>query len=90
MNDAEYRFPIVGPFGGTVFADVGNVFADTKVNFDNLRYGFGSGLRYVSPVGPIRFDIGYKLHRRIQYFDDGGNPVYERPFAYIVTLGYAF
>jgi outer membrane protein insertion porin family len=88
--NAEYRFPIAGPFGGTLFADAGNVFADTKIRFDKMRFGVGSGLRYVSPVGPIRLDVGYKLNRRILRFDDEGKAVYEKPFAWVLTLGYAF
>ena len=43
----------------------------------------------LSPVGPIRFDVGYKLNRRILRFD-GDTPIYEKPFAVFLTLGYAF
>jgi len=88
--NADYRFPIAGPFGGTLFADAGNVFAGTKVRLDRLRFGVGAGLRYVSPVGPIRLDIGYKLNRRIVRFGEDGKAIFERPFAYSLTLGYAF
>ncbi len=88
--NTEYRFPIAGPFGGTLFADAGNVFADTRIRFSDLRYGVGTGLRYLSPVGPVRLDVGYKLNRRILRFDDTGKAVFEKPFAYFLTLGYAF
>jgi outer membrane protein insertion porin family len=88
--NAEYRFPITTSFGGTLFTDVGNVFDDTKPHLGNIRYGVGTGMRYLSPVGPVRVDFGYKLNRRIVRFDDKGAPVYERPYAYFVTLGYAF
>ena len=90
LFNTEYRFPIAGPFGGALFVDAGNIYDEAKIQFGNLRYGLGTGLRYLSPVGPIRFDIGYKLHRRILYFDDSGTPVYEKPFAYFITLGFAF
>lgn len=90
LVNADFRFPIAGPFGGTLFADAGNVFADTRVRLDKLRYGVGAGLRYISPVGPIRLDVGYKLNRRILRFDADGKAVYEQPFAYTLTLGYAF
>jgi len=90
LFNSEYRFPIVGAFGGAVFVDAGNVYADTRLRFNKLRYGAGAGLRYLSPVGPVRFDVGWKLHRRILYFDDDLNPVYEKPFAYFITLGFAF
>jgi translocation and assembly module TamB len=88
--NAEYRFPIAGAFGGQLFADAGNTFADTNIRFGDLKYGVGTGLRYVSPVGPIRFDFGYKLKRQILFYDDMGKAVYEKPFAYFITLGYAF
>lgn len=90
LMNAEYRFPIFATVGGTLFVDAGNVFASPKISFDNLRWGVGTGLRYLSPVGPLRFDVGYKLDRRIIAFDEVGNPIREDPFAYVLTVGYAF
>jgi outer membrane protein assembly complex protein YaeT len=80
ITNLEYRFPIFSSLGGAVFTDIGNVYPTTAIHFNDLRYGVGTGLRYLSPVGPLRFDIGYKLRRRD----------YEKPFAFFVTLGYAF
>jgi outer membrane translocation and assembly module TamA len=91
LFNTEYRFPIAGPIGGAVFVDAGNVYDETRLHFRSLRWGAGTGLRYLSPVGPIRFDIGYKLNRRILKYDaTTGAPIYEKPFAYFITLGYAF
>lgn len=58
----DYRFPISGGFGGTVFFDLGNVWADWEdFDPDDLRPGAGLGVRYASPIGPIRLEIGWKL-----------------------------
>ncbi len=80
IMNAEYRFPFAGPVGGAVFTDVGNVFGTTAIQLDNLRYGAGFGFRYMSPVGPLRIDIGFPLQRRS----------YEHPFAYSFSLGLPF
>jgi outer membrane protein assembly complex protein YaeT len=80
LMNAEYRFPIFGPVGGAVFTDVGQVYAQPTFQLHDLRYGAGAGIRYVSPVGPLRFDIGWPLNKRS----------YDKPFSYFLTLGYAF
>jgi outer membrane protein insertion porin family len=80
LFNAEYRFPVFGPVGGAVFGDVGNVFKDSKIGFDELRYGAGLGVRYLSPVGPLRIDVGFPLDRR----------EYEDAIVYFISLGYAF
>ena len=81
LFNAEYRFPIFGDtFGGAVFADVGNVYAGTRIRFDELRYGAGIGFRYLSPVGPLRVDVAMPFERRW----------YEDSIQYFLTLGYAF
>lgn len=79
--NAEYRFPIYSALGGAVFTDIGNVFATPSIDFDDLRIGLGVGFRYLSPVGPLRIDIGWPLDRP-EY--------YEQSFNYSITLGYAF
>jgi outer membrane protein assembly factor BamA len=59
----ELRAAIHGNLGGVVFMDAGNVWAKTfgwKLN--DLRYAIGAGLRYSTPIGPIRFDYGYQLN----------------------------
>lgn len=90
LVNAEYRFPIAGTFGGAVFADIGNVYATDTIRWEQLRYGVGLGLRYLSPIGPLRFDFGYKLDRRIIGTDSDGNPKREDPFAWVITFGLPF
>jgi outer membrane protein assembly complex protein YaeT len=59
----EARFPIWGDLGGVIFLDGGNVWADEwDFNVSDLRYDIGPGLRYNTPVGPIRVDLGYQLN----------------------------
>jgi outer membrane protein assembly complex protein YaeT len=88
--NAEFRFPLFSTVGGALFTDVGNVFGTSTIQLDDLRYGVGAGLRYLSPVGPLRFDFGLKLGRRIIGYRANGDPVREDPFAYSLTLGFPF
>lgn len=53
----EVRFPIRGNFRGAAFVDAGNVWAETgDLELGDLRYTPGLGVRYVTPIGPIRLD----------------------------------
>ena len=69
MNTVELRFPLIGDnLGGVLFNDIGNVYsAVNKINLGsrqpNLKdfdYGvqaFGFGIRYRTPLGPVRADF---------------------------------
>ncbi len=81
LFNLEYRFPIFGDFGGTVFYDTGNVWADWRsIRLRDLKAGIGLGARYLSPIGPIRAGIGWKLDR------ETGEPAYQLFF----NIGNAF
>ena len=74
----ELRFPMRLPFvgnrvGGTIFYDGGNVYTDVNrislawkapslTNLDYFSHTVGFGLRYPTPVGPVRVDFGYQLN----------------------------
>ena len=59
----ELRAVISGNFGGVLFLDGGNVWAESwGIRLNELRYAVGPGLRYQTPIGPIRFDVGYQLN----------------------------
>jgi outer membrane protein insertion porin family/translocation and assembly module TamA len=94
----EVRFPLFGPLRSVVFVDA----SDVSVGRANLRFDYphlspGLGLRYVTPVGPIRFDIGY----RVPYAQQIGqehlparegiqNTIFGAPIALHFALGEAF
>lgn len=60
---SELRAVLVGKLGGVAFIDGGNVWEDDwQFDFGDLRYAVGAGLRYDTPVGPVRFDFGYQLN----------------------------
>ena len=63
--NSELRMPVFGPLQVVGFLDAGNV-VDRVSNFDlaRVRGAAGFGLRYRSPIGPIRVDLGFKLDRR--------------------------
>lgn len=64
-GSVELRFPIVGDLGGAVFVDAGNVFRPSLTyHLDDLRYAAGPGIRYNTPIGPVRLDVAFLLDRR--------------------------
>lgn len=60
---AELRAALRGNFGGVIFVDGGNVWERPGgMNLTDLRWAVGPGLRYQTPIGPVRFDFGYQLN----------------------------
>ena len=51
-------------FGAAAFIDAGQVSAKIKFVPDALRVGVGAGIRYYTPIGPIRFDVAVPASRR--------------------------
>jgi outer membrane protein insertion porin family len=59
VSNQEMRFPIWKYVQGGVFVDVGNVFPQpSEIKFSELEVGAGFGLRFVTPIGVLRFDLG--------------------------------
>ncbi|MFP2899931.1 POTRA domain-containing protein [Corallococcus sp. 4LFB] len=64
LAKAELRVPAVAAVDLGLFFEAGNLWQDRTL-FDPgvLRYAAGVGLRYVTPVGPLAFDVGFNLDR---------------------------
>ncbi|HEY6452847.1 MAG TPA: BamA/TamA family outer membrane protein, partial [Steroidobacteraceae bacterium] len=60
---AELRQRIGEHFGTVLFVDVGQVTATTQPFQGRLSVGYGTGLRYYTPIGPIRLDLGFPSSR---------------------------
>ena len=61
----EARIDLRKSFGVQVFAEVGNVFGGvSSLRLGDLRRVAGVGVRYRSPFGPLRLDLGFKLDKR--------------------------
>ena len=78
----ETRYRITETIGAVAFIDGGQAFTNTVPTLgDPLLWGAGLGLRYYTPIGPIRADIAVPLNRR-KNVDDA--------FQIYVSLGQAF
>ena len=81
LLNAELRVPVASGVRVVMFGDVGNVYRTVSdLSLTELRPALGTGFRYKSPVGPIRFDIGFKIPRRIE----------ESRAEWFITFGEAF
>ena len=74
FNQTEVRFPLIGDnIGGVLFHDAGNSYSSlgsmsfrvTQRNdqdFDYMVHAVGFGLRYRTPIGPVRLDLAYSIN----------------------------
>ena len=74
FHQTELRFPLLGDnIGGVLFHDMGNVYSSIdKISFraaqrnlqdfDYMVHAAGFGIRYRTPVGPIRLDLSYSIN----------------------------
>lgn len=66
----DYVFPLVPSVGlrGVVFFDTGNAYNDgekVSLNPNDLRQDVGLGIRWVSPLGPLRLEVGFPISDRL-------------------------
>lgn len=84
--NTEVRLPVWKSLGAALFLDAGNVFQRVSdMSLGELRASPGLGLRYRSPLGPVRVDLGFKLDRR--RFRNGTR---EQLTAFHISIGQAF
>jgi translocation and assembly module TamA len=77
----EVRFRLTETIGLAAFVDAGAAFTSSVPDFDEeLRIGAGPGLRYFSPIGPLRLDVGFPVNPRNS--DDA--------FQLYISIGQAF
>jgi outer membrane protein assembly complex protein YaeT len=74
FNQTELRFPLIGDnIGGVLYHDMGNIYSSLSnvsfrvkqrdnQDFDYMVHAIGFGLRYRTPVGPVRADLGYSIN----------------------------
>lgn len=74
FNNVELRFPLIGQnIQGVFFHDMGNVFSSlgnislafhqhNEQDFDYTVHDVGFGVRYRTPVGPVRLDLAYSIN----------------------------
>jgi len=62
ITNLELRFPLVALFSGTLFYDFGNVFRNLTDLGSGFNHAVGAGVQVNTPVGAIRFDLGYSLN----------------------------
>lgn len=62
----EYTFPLIKDMGlkGILFFDTGNAWSEDEDYFSEMRYSVGGGIRWFSPMGPLRLEWGYNLDPR--------------------------
>ncbi len=74
FNQTEIRFPFIGNnLGGVIFHDAGNVYSGlgdisfrfkqrNDQDFDYMVHAVGFGVRYRTPIGPVRLDFAYGIN----------------------------
>jgi len=95
IGNVEYRVPLktftFGELGGALFYDTGNVFErPSDFSIRDFTHSAGLGLRFLTPLGPVRVDGGFNLHPSIRIDPISGTPVREEPFHLFFTLGHTF
>ena len=64
--NAEYQFPLLKDAGlkGLLFFDVGNAYSGIQDIFTKVQASYGFGIRWFSPIGPLRLEYGIPVNPR--------------------------
>ena len=82
-GSVEFRQRFGESLGAALFLDAGNVSKNLTPFSGQLKTGAGAGLRYYTPIGPIRLDVAVPLQRRSGRNPDDASEIY-------IGLGQAF
>jgi translocation and assembly module TamA len=87
----EFRQRFGTALGAAVFVDGGQVSASLKPLPSDFRIGAGVGVRYYTPIGPIRLDVAVPTHRsELLVKLPSPHVVKDDPFEIYIGLGQAF
>ncbi len=66
IGNIELTLPLLAEVGlkGVVFFDYGNSFNDKSTVFDTMLMSYGWGIRWASPIGPLRLEYGIPINPR--------------------------
>jgi outer membrane protein insertion porin family len=66
FGNIELTFPILQDMGikGVAFFDYGNAYGESQKMFSSLLMSYGGGLRWASPIGPLRLEYGFPVNPR--------------------------
>lgn len=66
IGNVELTFPLLSEVGlkGVVFFDYGNSFNDKSTIFNAMLMSYGWGIRWASPIGPLRLEYGIPINPR--------------------------
>jgi outer membrane translocation and assembly module TamA len=66
-GSVEYRFPIYSQIRGVLFSDLTIGSNNYIPDYSQPYWAVGTGLRYVTPIGPIALDVGVDPDDTTQY-----------------------
>lgn len=74
FGNVELTFPLLPEAGlkGVLFFDYGNSFNDSSAVFDTMLMSYGYGIRWASPIGPLRLEYGIPINPRAEIDSKSG------------------